>query len=68
MYVDGKACRLNDLVFSLEKHNNRVPGTNETTQFEMSTKLKRISNLIPKHDAPPICQVRGFKGVSNERI
>ena len=47
MFIEGKACWLNNLDVALEKYNNRVSDTTKMTPFEMSIKNKPILNLIP---------------------
>ena len=69
MYIESKACWLNQLDAALEKYNNRVHGTTKMTLFEMVTNPnKPIHNpiLIDKIKLP-IFQVGDSVRVPDKR-
>ena len=70
MYVEGKACWLNQLDAALEKYNNRVHGTTKMTPFEMSIiNNKPIPHPIPNNNNNklPKFQVGDFVRVPDKR-
>ena len=44
MYIEGKACWLNQLDTALEKNNNRVHGTTKMTPFETSNNTAKLAS------------------------
>ena len=70
MYIEGKACWLNQLVDALEKYDNRVDGKTNMTPFEMSTNQKPIPTLKSTNNNEiklPKFKVGDFVRVPDER-
>ena len=69
MYIEGKACWLNELDSALEKYNNRVHSTPKMTPLEMVTNTnKPIPHPIPTdNNKLPKYQVGDFVRVPDKR-